>query len=299
MVKNSVRKVLAFFQIFPRATGKRELQEFLGADIFKLENETSLQCEQSAGETFLALPTAGPDIFKQTAASLQRCKKVLKSARSWCRHLRLLPHVRGVAVCNSVAMGTAAENSDIDLFIVCAPGRVWAARIFVTALLTLLGKRRHGRKVAGRFCLSFFAGEGHLQFERIKRRFDPFLAFWISTLKIVCGREAFEQLANANRSWVKREMGIALRFENDLPLAQRPSRWQKMGERIFGLWFERLCQRLFLPRARRKQAALGNKSGTIISKNILKFHDRDRRAFFAKQFARIWQGEIDRGKDST
>jgi hypothetical protein len=54
-------------------------------------------------------------------------------------------------------MNCASENSDIDLFIITSPDRLWLTRLMVTFIFQVLGKRKTAKKHKDNFCLSFFA----------------------------------------------------------------------------------------------------------------------------------------------
>ncbi len=52
-----------------------------------------------------------------------------------------------VAVVNSLAMHASDTDSDIDLFIVSDPNRMWLVRILSTFIFHILGVRRYGSKI--------------------------------------------------------------------------------------------------------------------------------------------------------
>jgi predicted nucleotidyltransferase len=51
----------------------------------------------------------------------------------------LFPQIQMVALCNSRAMGEAAENSDIDLFIIREKRKSVDARFIVTTITSIFG----------------------------------------------------------------------------------------------------------------------------------------------------------------
>lgn len=67
-----------------------------------------------------------------------------------------MPFVRFVGITGSVAQYRATKQSDINYLVFAEPGRLFTARWFVTALIQLLGLRRHGKKIAGRMCLNHY-----------------------------------------------------------------------------------------------------------------------------------------------
>src|SRR3989338_8633583 len=59
------------------------------------------------------------------------------------------------------------DDSDIDLFIVARAGRLFIVRSFSILILHVLGVRLHGKKIKGRFCLSFFIDDTALDLSKI------------------------------------------------------------------------------------------------------------------------------------
>jgi hypothetical protein len=61
-------------------------------------------------------------------------------------------------------MNCSKSSSDIDLYIVTTPKRMWLVRIFVTFIFQILLVRKDDKHHAGRFCLSFFSTTDALDF---------------------------------------------------------------------------------------------------------------------------------------
>ena len=64
--------------------------------------------------------------------------------------------MRGAALAGSQAQGVQKPGSDIDLLIIVEPKFLWLGRTVVTFYFQLLGTRRHGKKIADRFCLNHY-----------------------------------------------------------------------------------------------------------------------------------------------
>lgn len=167
-------------------------------------------------------------------------------------------------------MGDVNEDSDIDLFVVVKNGRLFTARFFLTGLLHLLGVRRHGRKIAGRFCLSFFIDDSDLCLKKIAIKDDYYLMYWCHTMIPFIDRGIIEKFETAN-GWVS---GLKLR-RDCLFLDKKP-------------WFEwisieNLLKKWQLRRAIHKMNRLQRPHGVIINDHMLKFHDVDKREKLRKK----------------
>ncbi len=206
----------------------------------------------------------------------------LAKAKRYVPFARHLPGVRAVFVCNSVAFGTADRGSDIDLLIITDADRLWVARVFCTLFFQILGLRRHGDRIAGRFCLSFFTTEDALAFESIALRpHDPYLAYWTAALIPIFGTAVCKKLVEQNQDFVMRQTGARMRFDH-MDAAVRPgdSMLRNGLEFVFGKHWNRFLKAMFFPRTKRKAAQLTDARGTIISDKMLKFHNHDRRHEF-------------------
>lgn len=73
------------------------------------------------------------------------------------RLLRWVPFVELVGLNGSLASNMAHQGSDIDLYIVTTPNRLYTVRALTILTVLLTGLRRHGKSIAGRICLNRFA----------------------------------------------------------------------------------------------------------------------------------------------
>lgn len=112
---------------------------------------------------------------------------LIRRAEKFCRVLVKFPGIRRIWVCNSLSMNAADGDSDIDLFVETAPGMLWTGRVMTTLFFSLLGVRRHGNYVKGRFCLSFFAVE-NADLGKVAVEDDAYLYEWARRLVSVDGR---------------------------------------------------------------------------------------------------------------
>lgn len=223
-------------------------------------------------------------------------KKLWTKAYKYVARLRIVPFLRMVAVCNSLAMGKIDENSDIDLFIIAKRGRLFIVRSFVTILLHIFGVRRHGKKIAGRFCLSFFIDDSSLDLSRIAIENDVYLAYWMKTLKPIIDDGVSMEFLRAN-SWLSDYFENIIPEDHVLvPEEKASTNSKKTFENMFGgsvgQKLENFLKKWQTKRAHKKLGKLPDKSGIFIDDHILKFHNEDKRKIFTEKWAQKYGADF-------
>ena len=242
----------------------------------------------------------GRDAIVATRAERKELsKKKWRRARSAAEFLRLVPFVRGVFVCNSVAIDNGKKESDVDLIIVVKPGRMFLSRLAVTAIVQLLGYRRSGTKIADRVCLSFYVTDDALDFASLRLQpEDPSLAFWVATFVPLIDRDATFQKVRDSNPWVLEYFPnvFAAPARNE-QLKEDPTLTsvKMFFESSFGgsrgepleHWARSRQMKRFAANTHSRQ----NDATTdvVISDTLLKFHERDRRAEVREKFERRLQ----------
>lgn len=196
--------------------------------------------------------------------------------------------MRMAAVCNNLSFGKAENGSDIDLFIVAENGRLFMVRTFITFLFHFFGVRRHGNKIAGRFCLSFFADNSALNLENIAISKDIYLAFWIKSILPLIDDGVSHEFISAN-AWARRFFEKSEDFKIDRSrLIYKKSFLCRFFEILLdgavGNFIENRLRKWQQKRARGKIAAAGELSNLFVGDHVLKFHNVDRRA----EYRKIW-----------
>lgn len=255
---------LLFFNLQGRALTLTELQNWmLGGPLNDLQGTLKKIPKVQSQNGFywiegqLDLPSflEGQKRAQDYWRKIHRCKWIFK----------LCPHLKQVYVCNSLALGSPKENSDIDLFIVTKSGRLFTARLWVTLWTQILGLRRHGEKIRKRFCLSFFVSEEAMNLKNITLEpEDIYLAFWLKTLVPIYGSSKSHQDFLEANNWVEDYFG-----------GKSKSDWSPTKGKEN--WLEKKLRTWQLKRAQEKAKQLKEPSGTVINKTMLKFHNHDRR----------------------
>ncbi len=291
-LRNSLLATLAFFDLFDYPLTFAELLRHR----YRLEGEGIAEAwnASDALETLKDRAFGQKDGFyflagrEDAAATRQRrfrlSEKKQARARRVAAFLRCLPSVRMVAVCNSLAIANADHESDIDLFVVCASGTLWATRLLVVGALALLGLRPTEESHADKVCMSFFVSEAALDLSRYALQpGDTYLRYWIATLVPVYDRDStYVRFMNAN-AWTH-DLLPGTRSDAVTSAVTEAPRWSAP---LFPLLraADAPARRLQMRKFPAQIASMANlDSRVVISDDVLKFHVGDRRAEFERRF---------------
>jgi len=234
---------------------------------------------------------------RESIVETRRARKFI-AEKFWNRtklygtYMRSVPFTRMIAVCNNLAYNNPSESSDIDLFIVVKPGRMWIARFLITLILHFYGVRRHGNKVAGRFCLSFFVTSDKTDMREFELPGeDPYLAYWAKNLRPIFGEKDYLKFQEQNKQWLA---DYGLSFDDSYKMhmyhyeegsLKKFSEWFLGG--FFGDQFEKLLKVTLKKKTLRSMKNLGVDANVIVTDEVLKFHNYDRR----QEYVERWRKE--------
>lgn len=211
---------------------------------------------------------------KNESSSIER--EYLQKAKKTCKFLRFVPWILFVWVWNSLAMKSGNKNSDIDLFIISSENRIWTVRIFTTLYFFLIWERKNNSNHAGKFCLSFFVSEKNLSFESFALKNDYYLMYRIQTLlPIVNYNWTYKAFLESNTwalEWKKIEHYCSINTHYMALEAQKNNRKSFLAD-----YLEKWLKKIFLKKTLKSQEKLGKPFGIIVSDDVLKFHNNDKR----------------------
>lgn len=247
--------------------------------------QTAGQVGQTAGFWYLAGRAELVAVrLERWAFSQRKWRRARRAAGALAR----LPFVRLVAVCNTLALSNAKPESDIDMLVVTTPGRLWLTRLLVTIALAVRGLWRHGTKIADRVCLSFFVSEAALDFRPLLLQpRDPYFAHWVDQLVPLFDRGSVLERLRAANAWVREYLPNAFTtLDSRPPTSTTQPRWWEgrlrghPGDALerFARWLQRSKMRIS-PSAAASGAA-------VVTDDVLKFHEQDRRADYRERFTR-------------
>ncbi|MDP3899719.1 MAG: hypothetical protein Q8Q23_01415 [bacterium] len=298
-INQAIYQTLAYFDIFEYPLTGWEVYKYLwrgslrdDVSFFAVRSalDNSEKVERKDGFYFLK----GKENLIQTrkrrqvisAQKYRRAGKIIK----W---LSLLPFIEMIAVSNSLAYENARAESDIDLFIITAPGHIWTARFYAALLLKLFHLRPQGSDRADKFCLNFFVSTDGLDLQKLTLTDDIYFQYWIAQLYPVYDRARnYQDLIFAN-GWLKKNLSIERcisgryrRVKNNSAMNALKSILASLNNFSFIELILQNIQEKKMPVAIKEKANVT--SEVVINKTTLKFHTNDRRA----DYRDWWLGKL-------
>jgi len=207
--KPSILKTLSFFAAQDVALTTIEVRDFLlgqsrsGAVLrlsqIERELEKLITSKKVVSQDGLHTLISRAELIEKKKDHYTNALRLMRRARSWAAGLRHFPYVRAVAVSGSTAQLNASPMSDIDLFIIVEPGRMFFARLLVSAYFQILGMRRHGDYIAQRFCLNHYIASG-LQMPQDRNEYTALL---YRSFLTIFGYEHIRDFWFRNLPWIE------------------------------------------------------------------------------------------------
>jgi len=221
-------------------------------------------------------------------------ERKFKKARRFIKILRLAPFIKMVAVCNSLAFSNAGDYSDIDFFIITQKKRIFLARLWANFLPKILGRRPTKSDTQDKLCFTFFISEDKLNIEDLQCNHpDIYLAHWVTQIFPIYDPYKLYQAFIKNNVWVAKYFPNFR--HNDMNDRRKVGKnffvrlscfFIGLGYRSFwGDWQETIARKFqlfFLPYHLKKLA--NQDTRVVISDQVLKFHDNDRRTKFKEMY---------------
>ncbi|HLD28069.1 MAG TPA: hypothetical protein VJB67_00460 [Patescibacteria group bacterium] len=219
----------------------------------------------------------------------QKYKKALRVINI----LKYFPWIKAVAVYSSLSYSNANRESDIDLFIVSSPRRLWSGRFFISLFLKFFGLRPTSQRQRDKICISFLADEDSLDLS--------FLVGHSHDLNYIYGTSQFVFLYDAGgvatkffsqNSWIGDQLPNW--FAYSVNLRRRASSGlffvKNLSESVLGIFPEQLFRRFQLrilsPKLQSINKIADNR--VIISSGLIKLHEHNK----SLKFQQIYQEKL-------
>jgi hypothetical protein len=306
-LKDSILKTIAFFDIFDFPLTAEEIKQYLyncDRPIHIKEIKGTLD-EMEEDEKIEKIHDYHVLKGRTNLVDTRKARKFIAEkfwnrTRQYCQYIVKIPFVEMVAVCNNLAYDNPTDQSDIDLFIVIRENRMWLSRLWITLVFQFFGVRRHGDKIAGRFCLSFFVTPKKLNMEPLALKpEDPYMAYWTLLLEPIYGQNMYAQFTEANKNWLKNQYGLNMpdptgKKFSFIQAGGLNKFWEFILRGSLGALTEWLLKKTFKKRTLRKAKQLGPEASIVVTDDMLKFHNLDRR----REFLNNWKTKIEKDIDN-
>ncbi len=210
----------------------------------------------------------------------------IKRARRAAALFKILPSVKMVAVANLIGHHNLRRESDIDLFIISSPGRIWLTRLFCAGVMKIFRQRPRGEDKQDKICLSFYAATNGLALDFLRlTEGDVYFERWLMGLYPIYDKDRYLDYLRYKNPWLKnlfpnsyllRESFADDYFSRNL-LDKVLFRVANLLERV-----ARYGQKKILPLALSSQVGQG--AGVILNDRILRFYLTDRRPELQKRY---------------
>ncbi|MFH1142477.1 MAG: hypothetical protein V1695_02080 [Candidatus Uhrbacteria bacterium] len=293
-ISHSIYRTVAYFSLFDYPLTTFEIWKWL----FGSENKTSLLdvrrelvssgflSERIVGQGGFWTPTGQPieELIKTRHERYLNAVRKYKRLRWATGYLSLIPSVRGVAACNTLAWNHTRGESDIDIFVIVREGSVWTSRLLAVAPFKIL-KMRPGTGKRDPLCFTFFLSDTNLDLSALQLEgSDPYLAVWARSLVPIFDRDnVFDQFVQAN-GWLATNLPNSYqssehhhrRVDSDRSSWRAPNIFERLAERLQRRKFPEVIQNM-----------ANRDSRVVVSDAMLKFHDNDRRAEYRDKLETI------------
>ncbi|HEX5430068.1 MAG TPA: hypothetical protein VFX17_03270 [Patescibacteria group bacterium] len=204
-IRAAILKTMAFFSLYELPVNLSTIHQLLykarasfeqvSAEVAKLTSEGRVQAQDG----LYALKSW------DEGRILGNKKEIGKRWRKVWRYfwvLSLVPFVDQISVINSLALGNADHESDIDFFVVTAPGKLYLVRSIIIAVFRILGVYKTRQHVNERFCFGFYVSSDHESLEDVLvDGEDPLFAFWFASFAPILNQKSYLHLVGSNR-WI-------------------------------------------------------------------------------------------------
>ena len=232
----------------------------------------------------------------------RRIDRFLVAQHKWkltCRLTRLLvwvPGVEMIAASGSLALYNTNPSSDLDIFIITQPGRIWTVRLLLLVVTQLTGRRRTYRNwqdsAPDLLCLNHYLTTQHLTIDPSIR--SMYTAMLYTHLVPLFGYTVYKRFMAANESWLKTYVTFPQGLSQPLLQLTTWGVWATDAKQFLntllasplGAWVEQLA-RLVQRRVIERHSVFPAAGRVVVSDNELAFHPGDKAQTIVAHFARL------------
>jgi hypothetical protein len=238
----SIIRTLIYYDIFNYPLKAKEVFQFLNTGRVTEEEVTTVLNSLANNRylyrfgEFYSLQPDEANVHRRVKGN-NEAEKYLPAAHQVAGLISKFPFVRAVMASGSLSKNYMDENSDLDFFVITAPGRLWISRT-----LLVLYKRIFLRNSHKFFCANYFVDAEHLEIEEK----NLFTATELATVIPLQGAEYYQQLLRKNHAWLLAYFpNFTPRRVAEVPLANA-GKLKKFLESTINFFFGGVLERFFM-----------------------------------------------------
>lgn len=289
-IQESILKTVIFFDLFSYPLTKWEIWQYLnveiGLDLLENGVEGLIVAQKLAQKDgFYFLPSR-EEIIETRRERYNFANYKIKLAREATRLFKWLPSVKMVAVSNLIGHHNLRNESDIDIFIISSPGRLWLTRFFCTGLMKITHRRPTKDCKRNKMCLSFYAASNGLEMESLRfKPSDPYFDHWFLGLYPIYDKGKYLDYLRFKNPWLKKSFPNSLLLREKFPDNYFSSNWLDLALYYLANVLNYLTKKIQLAILPSTLKNLANKgTGVVINDKILRFYLQDKRQDFLLKY---------------
>lgn len=211
------------------------------------------------------------EIMNQRQKKQKESEKKMELLKPIISYLSIIPTICFIGISGNLAMHSADEMDDIDLFIISSERKIWSTRFAVLCLLNVIGKnrRRNETHAKNKICVNMFMDEQMLSLPQNKQ--DLYSAHEVAQIIPVLDRNnTYQKFLSVNK-WVIQFLPNSLTIEKMKNEEQKKKHFFNFLE----LFAEKIQYSYMKKHITRE----------TISKSLLAFHPIDYRTKILREFS--------------
>lgn len=289
-IREAVLKTVVFFDLFNYPMTGWEIWQYLHLEINldlleKVIEDMVVSGALSHKDGFYFLP-GREDLIGIRRQRYNFANYKIKLARRVTKIFKWLPSVKLVAVSNLIGHHNLRNESDIDIFIVSSPNRLWLTRLFCTGLMKITHRRPTKECKRNKMCLSFYAATDGLAMEPLRfKPSDPYFDHWFLGLYPIYDNDKYLAYLRFKNPWLKESFPNSLllreNFPNDYFSKNLLDRILFYAANFLNFWAKKI-QLAIMPKE--LTSLIGKDSGVVVNDTIMRFYLKDRRQEFLDNY---------------
>jgi len=276
--EQAILTTIAYSDIFAFPLTKEELWSYLLSDR-QIERSVfddalkSLASQITYQSGYYALDGQAA-LIKKRLTNTKEVKRKMTLAKRAAYYLSFIPTIHFIGISGSLAMGNVSTVDDIDFFIITKRNTLFMSRLWIQAILELLGLRRKRLEEDpfDKICVNLLIDETKIAWPKDKH--DVYTAHEIMQIKPLFERQHMYERFITKNAWVKQFAPNA--FEKKVTILG--SSWKQNYVTLNAISALLTLKPFeFLLRVMQKRIMSRHQTTEIITKRVLAFHPNDYR----------------------